>query len=66
MLLGEPDLGWVAGQNEGGPAAEVGREFCGDLGCEEAGCDLNMGSYPRHSRLLFEQLRQLGWFSSHF
>jgi hypothetical protein len=25
-----------------------------------------MGSYPRHSRLPFEQLRQFGWPSSHF
>lgn len=31
-----------------------------------AGCDLNTGSYPKHSRLLFTQFLQTGWVSSHW
>jgi hypothetical protein len=30
------------------------------------GCDLKIGSYPIHSRLLFAQLRQVGCASSHW
>ena len=30
------------------------------------GCDLKMGSYPRHSRFDLTQLRQVGCASSHY
>ena len=41
-------------------------EFAG-AGCIGAGpgCCLKIGSYPRHSLLLFWQLRHVGWASSH-
>lgn len=64
-LLGERKV-WMAGEGGEGPAAEVAGQHLEGDGKDRVGCgDFNTGSYPRHSRLLLEQFRQLGWPSSH-